>query len=220
MARNKYPEETHRLIVDVSTKLFFEKGYEQTSLQDIIDELGGLTKGAIYHHFGSKEDILIAVVERMSKENTRVMSKIRDDASLTGKEKLEKMFSDSLTDPKQKEMFTVTPNLLGNPKLLVYYLKTVAYTIVPEYIAPVIKQGVEDGSIQTPYPEELADVIMFLTDVWVNPIIFEMSDEQLVRRVMLINDLLKPLGIELIHGEMITIMSECRKLQSENHAVK
>lgn len=47
MARNKYPEETYELILDVSTRLFFEKGYEKTSLQDIINELGGLTKGAI-----------------------------------------------------------------------------------------------------------------------------------------------------------------------------
>ena len=47
MARNKYPEETYELILDVSTRLFFEKGYEKTSLQYIINELGGLTKGAI-----------------------------------------------------------------------------------------------------------------------------------------------------------------------------
>lgn len=47
MARNKYPEETYELILDVSTRLFFEKGYEKTSLQDIINELGGLTKGEI-----------------------------------------------------------------------------------------------------------------------------------------------------------------------------
>ena len=59
MARNKYPEETYQLILDVSTRLFFEKGYERTSLQDIIDGLGGLTKGAIYYHFRSKEEILM-----------------------------------------------------------------------------------------------------------------------------------------------------------------
>lgn len=211
MARNKYPEETHQLILDVSAKLFWEKGYEQTTLQDIIDRMGGLTKGAIYHHFRSKEEILIAVVEQMSMENTIAMSRIRDDATLSGKEKLEKMFSESLTDSKQKDLFTVTPNLMENPKLLSFYLKMVAYTIVPDYIVPVIRQGVEDGSIQTEYPEELADVIMFLTDVWVNPIIFPMSDVQMANRIMLINDLLKPLNIQLIDEEMIGYMKECRK---------
>lgn len=50
MSRNKYPEETVNLILDVSQRLFIEKGYDNTTIQDIIDELGGLTKGAIYHH--------------------------------------------------------------------------------------------------------------------------------------------------------------------------
>ena len=60
MARNKHPEETVNLILDVALALFFEKGYDNTSIQDIIDGLGGLTKGAVYHHFKSKEDILSA----------------------------------------------------------------------------------------------------------------------------------------------------------------
>ena len=55
MARNKYPEETVKLILDISTILFSEKGYDDTSLQDIINETK-LSKGAIYHHFSSKED--------------------------------------------------------------------------------------------------------------------------------------------------------------------
>ena len=211
MARNKYPEETHKLILDVSTKLFFEKGYDKTSLQDIIDGLGGMTKGAVYHHFHSKEEILIAVVERMCQENNIKMVRLRDDTTLTGKQKLEKMFSDSLTNPGQKDMFTVTPNLLDNPKLLVYYLRMVAETIVPDYVIPVIKQGVEDGSIVTDYPEELADAIMFLTDVWVNPVIFKMSDKQLTNRILLINDMLRPFGMELISKEMIDCMTECRR---------
>ena len=65
MARNKYPEETKKLIVDTAARLFMEKGYDHTSIQDIIDNLGGLTKGAIYHHFKSKEDIVYAVFEKM-----------------------------------------------------------------------------------------------------------------------------------------------------------
>lgn len=209
MARNKYPEETHKRILDVSTKLFFEKGYDKTSLQDIVDELGGMTKGAIYHHFRSKEEIFIAVMERMCEESNIAMAKLRDDTSLTGKQKLQKMFSDSLKNPKQKDKFAVTPNLLENPKLLVYYLKMVAYTVVPDYVVPVIKQGVEDGSIETDYPEELADVIMFLTDVWINPTIFKLSAKQLTNRILLINDFMKQFGIELISQEMIDCMVTC-----------
>ena len=61
MARNKYPEVTVERILDVSQRLFLEKGYDNTTIQDIVDELGGLSKGAIYHHFKSKEEIMDAV---------------------------------------------------------------------------------------------------------------------------------------------------------------
>ena len=210
MARNKYPEETRKLILDVSAKLFLEKGYEQTSLQDIIGQLGGMTKGAIYHHFKSKEEILIAVVERLCEENNIRMARIRDEKMLSGKEKLEKMFSVSLENTNQEDVFSVTPNLLDNPRLLADYLKMLAYTVVPDYIVPVIRQGVEDGSIQTQYPEELADVVMLLSDVWLNPIIFTLSEEQLVKRVLLLNELLKPFGLELIRPDMMARMTAYR----------
>ena len=48
MARNKYPEETVRHILDVAEELFMSKGYEHTTMADIVGGLGGLTKGAVY----------------------------------------------------------------------------------------------------------------------------------------------------------------------------
>lgn len=51
MARNKYPELTRERILDTAERLFLEKGYENTTIQDIVDALGDLTKGAVYHHF-------------------------------------------------------------------------------------------------------------------------------------------------------------------------
>ena len=47
MPRNKHPEETVDRILNVALALFLEKGYEATTIQDIIDHLGGLSKGAI-----------------------------------------------------------------------------------------------------------------------------------------------------------------------------
>ena len=54
MPRNKYPEQTVEKILNAAAALFAEKGYAHTTLQDIIDATG-LSKGAVYHHFQSKE---------------------------------------------------------------------------------------------------------------------------------------------------------------------
>ncbi len=99
MARNKHPEETASLILDVAFRLFIEKGYECTSIQDIIDNLGGLSKGAIYHHFRSKEDILVAVTDRMTEESNKMLVEIRDRTDITGKEKLKAIFKESVLRP-------------------------------------------------------------------------------------------------------------------------
>ena len=69
MARNKYPEVTVEKILEVSQRLFMEKGYDNTTIQDIVNELGGLTKGAIYHHFKSKEEIINALGEKLFFDN-------------------------------------------------------------------------------------------------------------------------------------------------------
>ena len=95
MARNKHPEETVNLILDVSFRLFMEKGYEHTSIQDIIHNLGGLSKGAIYHHFKSKEDILVAVTDKITEESNQMLLVIRDNPNLNGKEKLKSIFKES-----------------------------------------------------------------------------------------------------------------------------
>jgi len=78
LARNKYPEETVNLILETAMKLFAEKGYEHTSIQDIINNLGGLSKGAIYHHFRSKEDILDAVTTKMSEQSNKMLFEIQN----------------------------------------------------------------------------------------------------------------------------------------------
>lgn len=63
MARKNNPKQAIENIITISAKLFAEKGYDKTSMQDIVDALG-MSKGGIFHHFKSKEDIFNAVMER------------------------------------------------------------------------------------------------------------------------------------------------------------
>ena len=49
MARNKYPAVTVEKMIEGSQRLFVEKGDDNTTIQDIVNDFGGLTNGAIYH---------------------------------------------------------------------------------------------------------------------------------------------------------------------------
>lgn len=202
MARNKHPEETVNLILDVAFSLFMEKGYERTSIQDIIDHLGGLSKGAIYHHFKSKEDILNAVIDRMTSESDQRLAAIRDSAGLTGREKLAKLFLASISSPAQDDIFTVAPDLSQNPRLISSQLYDTVKQVAPEYIQPIIEQGVADGSIQTDYPEELAELVMLAANVWMNPLVFQDTPEKSRRKSMVFRQMMKGLGLDIVDEEM------------------
>lgn len=55
--RSYDPEETRRLLIEAALDLFAEKGFRGTSVQEVADR-AGVTKGAFYHHFSTKDDVL------------------------------------------------------------------------------------------------------------------------------------------------------------------
>lgn len=214
MARNKYPEETINQILTVALNLFIQKGYEQTSIQDIINELGGLTKGAIYHHYKSKEEIFQAVTDHMFKGADEMLSRIRDDKELNGLEKLRKISRISLDNPAQNEMASTAPSLLNNPKLLAAQFENIFIKGVPLYIQPIIEQGMRDGSIRTDYPRELSEALMILTNFWLNPAVIQTTPERMLRKVRLFDEILKGLGLDLFDEQMIQRYEELYRLSA------
>ena len=216
MARNKHPEETVRSILDVSFRLFMQKGYEHTSIQDILDHLGGLSKGAIYHHFKSKEDILVAVADKMMSESNRRLAEIMNRIDLNGKEKLKTIFKASLNRRVQEEMFTVAPDMRSNPKLLFSFLQETVEEAAPHYVLPIIRQGIEDGSIETDYPEELAELIMLVANVWTNPMIFHCSAEESYRKFIVFGQMLRGLGVDIIDREMSERVRELSSIYQQH----
>lgn len=203
MARNKYPEETVNLILNVAQRLFIQNGYDKTSMQDIINELGGLTKGAIYHHFKSKEEIFIAVTNRLYDGMDKKMAAIRDAKELTGLEKLKRMFFYSLNASSQNEVFSFIPNMLDNPKFLAIQMQSIMAEAAPLYLTPIIHEGIADGSIKTDYPQELAEALLLLANIWLNPSICNTDLKSVKKRCLFFKDLFSTYGLDIIDDSMI-----------------
>ena len=216
MARNKHPEETVNLILDVATRLFMEKGYEHTSIQDIINGLGGLSKGAIYHHFKSKEDILVAVTDRMTEESNKLLEVIRDRTDLTGVEKLRILFRESISRPVMDEIFTAAPNISANPWMIFSTMRDTVDVVTPNYIVPIIEEGIRDGSIRTDYPAELAELIILLANVWLNPMIFDSTPEETYRKVMVFRQMTQGFGLDIVDDEIRDRMRDLAVIYQKN----
>jgi AcrR family transcriptional regulator len=66
--REEYAEATHEALVDSASACFFESGFAATSL-DHVAQRARVTKGAIYHHFTSKRELFLAVLERQQEHS-------------------------------------------------------------------------------------------------------------------------------------------------------
>ena len=200
MARNRNPHETRKKILEVSKDLFLKKGFDNTSIQDIINGLGGLTKGVIYHHFESKQEILQSII----KENNQEILNYnwRGD---TGLEKIQNSLMDAFSDFEQQRLVYSASIKLRSPRLLGEQYLSLFSDFLPE-IRERVYEGVKDESIKIEYPEELADLIVLTLNIWIGFQISVYSVEELKRKMKFIKLSFDGLGVHLISDEMMGVI--------------
>lgn len=199
MARNKHPEVTVGKILEVSKRLFLEKGYDNTKIQDIADELG-MTKGAIYHHFESKEEIMNKLGETMFIHNNPFeIVKKRND--LNGLEKMKLAIKLNQSNEQMVELTNQALPLLENPQILAKMFESNYQNLLP-YWLELIQEGQEDGSIKTDQPKELAELFI-LTDLWMIPSLFPGNVDDIKNRYKFVTVMLGKMGLPLYDEEMV-----------------
>lgn len=199
MARNKHPEITVNKILEVSQRLFLEKGYDNTKIQDIADELG-MTKGAIYHHFESKEEIMNKLGESMFIHNNPFET-VKKRKDLNGLEKMKLVIQLHQSDEQMVELTNQALPLLENPQILAKMFES-NYQNLLLYWLELIKEGQEDGSIKTDQPKELAELLI-LTDLWMIPSLFPGNADDIKNRYKFVTVMLGKMGLPLYDEEMI-----------------
>jgi len=201
MPRNKYPEETVKKILDASLELFMTKGYEQTTVLDIVNNLGGLTRGAFYHHFKSKEEVLDALGDRIFFENNP-FDKVRKETGLTGLQKVRKIMLLQMDDKEWEKINIASMPLLENPRFLAEQVKDIQNFAAP-LLKELIDEGIRDGSIQTNYPKQLTELVLIITNFWVIPSVFPCSREELMDKLLFSKELLDSIGFPVFDDEII-----------------
>ena len=206
MARNKYPEVTVERILDVSQRLFLEKGYENTTIQDIVDELGGLTKGAVYHHFKSKEEIMDAVGDRMFFSNNPFEA-VRGRTDLNGLQKLQEAVRLNQSDKERVRLTAQSIPIAKSPRLLQEMIISNRKVLTP-YFLELIEEGNRDGSMHTDYPREIAELLPLLTSLWLLPSVYPASREQMKRKFLFLGEMLEKMGVPLMDDSIRALVDD------------
>jgi AcrR family transcriptional regulator len=151
-------------ILDSAGRLIRSKGYEQMTVQDILDDLR-IAKGTFYHYFGSKLALLEAFIERMLGDVDQLVGPIVSDPGLPALKKLQQLFGEIARWKTEQKTVLIAllriwytdDNVIVRHKLRATGLKRFA-----PYLAAIVRQGIAEGVMSTPYPEQAAEIVILI----------------------------------------------------------
>lgn len=150
--------------LDVGERLIRTQGYEQMTVQDVLDDLG-TSKGAFYHYFDSKAALLAAVIERMVETATGTVEPLAADPQMSAVKKLEGVFSGIA--PWKGERPEVLAELLRtwfsdeNRIVREQLRRSTAVRLTPLLVG-IVRQGQAEGTFSASSAEGAAGVLLVL----------------------------------------------------------
>ena len=212
LARNKYPEKTRQAILEAAVKLFTIRGWEKVTIQEVIDEVGGITRGAFYHHFKSKAELIDAVTDEYFSENTSVLSD-KNYADTKAVTRLRKGIEYTLEKQTEEGELINISSVINSPEF-VFRIVHDSIKISSKEIAELIHAGNNDGSWFVEDTKEVSEIMMLLFNIWINPNIIEVSKEEFQQKIFFFDKLLKQLGLPLFDENLRAIfMSYYEKIR-------
>lgn len=151
-------------LLDAAQRQFGAKGYDGTSVADIIADVG-ISKGAFYHHFASKEDLLEALACRHARNATAETRVVLDDPTLDSFSKLVG-FLGIMRGSKLRNAaeLRATFEPMFRPENLTLFMRThrAVNGVVKPLLARLIAEGVAERTFDTPDPDGAAETILHL----------------------------------------------------------
>ena len=154
----KDAEERRNEILDVAERLFCAKGFDNASTNDILKEIG-IARGTLYYHFKSKEDILDAMIERLTNQMVERASVIALDESIPV---LERLTRTMLSFNIDNELGDMVMEQIHRPQnaLMHQKLENMLLGRVNKLITKIAEDGIRQGIMHTDYPAEAVEMTM------------------------------------------------------------
>lgn len=190
----KEAEERKNEILDVAEKLFGERGYDATSTNDILKEIG-IARGTLYYHFKSKEDILDAMIERMTGS---LVAKANEIARKTGVSVLQRLTLMMMALNVNNDLGHEIMEQIHKPQNALMHQKMQERLLggVNPIVTSLIEEGIAQGICQTDYPAEVAEMTLLYSNTVFDDLAGYSGDERQRKIAAFIYNLERLLGME------------------------
>jgi len=196
----KTPEEWRRGILNAAKSLFISKGYEETSISDIMNMAGG-AKGMFYRCFQSKEDLMHALGNQMFFENNP-FDAVKERSDLNGLQKIRLLLVLNQSDEERNHLNMQAVSILKDPHILAAAVEENRRVLTPLWLE-LIEEGKNDGSIRTEYARELSELLP-LINFWLMPMVFPATEEELRHKFGFVMEVLGHMGLPVFDGEAVS----------------
>jgi len=206
MPRHDPSEKTKSDILATARRLFAEKGFENVNIVDIVSELG-MTRGAFYHYFESRDALIYAVIDQMFMDtNPLAIAAEQDGLSAVEKLRFALLFSsDSSLDPNSESLRMAMTEIITNPIILKSEILSQVNTVAP-FLEKLLIEGNADGSLSVKYPKQAAQIFSLLPNIWLTPSLFPVSLEEYTDKISFLGDLMALLGAPVMTDEIKTLL--------------
>ncbi len=202
MARpaKKTPDEWRREILNAAQKLFISKGYEETSISDIMDMAGG-AKGMFYRCFQSKEAVMHALGNQMFFENNP-FDAVKERKDLNGLQKIKSLLVVNQSDAERNQLNMQAIPILKDPHILAAAVEENRRVLTPLWLE-LLEEGKNDGSIKTEYVKELSELLP-LINFWLMPSVFPATEKELHHKYLFVMEVLNHMGLPIFDDKMVS----------------
>jgi len=160
----KHPDARRNELLDCAQALFFERGFERTTISDIIEK-ASVSKGGFYHHFSSKEEMLEALAARLAEEAVAKVQDVLQDPGLGALDRLNRFLARArqmkVEDaPKLRATF----DIIFRPENYVLYhrLNAAVIAVMVPVLEGIIAQGMQEGVFSVPNARSAAEIVLQL----------------------------------------------------------
>ena len=191
-------DETREKIISAAARLFIQNGWEKISIQNIVDEVGDITRGAFYHHFKTKNDLIEAVTIELfdDKDLTKLTKTLFNDKD-NALDKFRDILRYTLTTPSKYGLMASLEHLVKTPEFLFKLYEDGKKYSTPQ-IEQLILEGNKDGSMNVLYPTAAAEALTVLYKFWLTLDISDISKESYCDKIELLETISKSVGVNVV----------------------
>jgi len=205
----KTPEQWRNEIQNAAQKLFLSQGYEETSIADIMEIVGG-AKGMFYRFFQSKEEVMQALGDQMFFDNNPFEA-VRMHSDWNALQKVRELLRLNRADAEREKLNVQAIPILKDPRILATAIQANRRVLTPLWFE-LLEEGQRDGSIQTEYAKELSELLP-LINFWLLPSVYPATAEEICHKYRFILEVLASIGLPLIdenneNGENMVAQTE------------